>query len=274
MHLRTLETAIGQRLVIRNGRGSSLTAAGKIVASHAARALAALDSMRRALDVLDGRNQGELILAASLMPSVVLLPRILRRFSDRYPGVSVRLRTAPSEAVVREIVRGDADIGIAGEVPTADPVVRRQILVDELVGIAPVGLVRMDGGSASLAELARHSLVLGTESSSTRIVAERCLARAGYRPARACVFDSYAAIKSAVAEGLGVSFMSRLLVREEVERGELIAFRVSGVELMARPIHFVQSGARELTPEEAAFMAVLAEAPWSAAERWQPAANG
>ena len=49
-HLRTLEAAIGQRLVIRNGRGSSLTAAGKIVALHAAKILASLDSMRWALD--------------------------------------------------------------------------------------------------------------------------------------------------------------------------------------------------------------------------------
>ena len=272
MHLRTLETAIGQRLVSRSVRGSSLTPAGRVVASHAARALATLDTMRRELDALDGRNVGELTLAASLTPSVVLLPRILRQLSDRHPGMDIRLRTLPSETVVKEVVRGTAGIGIAGEVPTTDPVVRRQILVDELVGIAPVGLVRFEGGCVTLGELARHALVVGGDGSSTRIVTERYLARAGYRPARVCVFDSYAAITSAVANGLGVSFVSRLLVREHVERGELIAFRVSGVERMARPIHIVQPAATELRAEDAAFMALLDEAPWSALDRWQPAA--
>ena len=60
MHLRTLETAVGQRLVIRNGRGSKLTAAGRIVASHAARMLGTLESMRWALDALNAPSTGEL----------------------------------------------------------------------------------------------------------------------------------------------------------------------------------------------------------------------
>jgi molybdate transport repressor ModE-like protein len=263
MHLRTLEAAIGKRLVSRNGRGSTLTPAGKVVASHATRALATLDGMRRALDALDGRDGRVLSIAASLMPSVVLLPRILRQFSERNPGANIRLRTLASESVVREVARGAADIGIAGEVPTTESVIHKQILVDELVGVAALGMVRFEDGRVSLAELARHCLLLGARESSTRIATERHLARAGYQHAHVRVFDSYAAIKSAVAEGLGVTFMSRLLVREDVERGELVAFRISGIEHMARPIHIVQPAATEPGEEAAAFVALLAEAPWS-----------
>jgi molybdate transport repressor ModE-like protein len=259
MHLRTLETAIGQRLVTRTGRGSSLTAAGKVVASHAVGVLATLDSMRRALDALDARHGGELILAASLTPSVTLIPRVLRRFSDRYPGVNVRLRTVPSETVLREVARAEADIGVAGEVESAEPVIRTEILVDELVGIAPPGLLTLDRGRVSLGELARNSLIVGPDASSTRIVSERHLASAAYRPARVWVFDSYEAIKRAVVGGLGVSFISQLLVREEIERGELIAFRVSGVEPMVRRIQVVQPAFRDLTREGTAFMTILAD---------------
>jgi len=273
MHLRTLEAAIGQRLVTRNGRGSRLTTAGKVVASHAAHVLSTLDGMGRALDALDPRNGGHLTLAASLTPSVVLLPRILRRFVDRYPGVCANLRTVPSETVVREVVRGGADIGIAGEVPTAEPVVRTQLLVDELVGVASPGLLRLQSAHVSLGELARHRLLIGAEGSSTRIVTERYLARAGYRPAQVCVFDSHEAIKRAVADGVGVSFMSRLLVQKEVEQGELRAFRVAGTERMARPIHVLQSATTELTPEGAAFMTFLAEAKSSETEQLPLAAS-
>lgn len=273
MHLRTLEAAIGHRLVTRSGRGSCLTTAGQVVALHAARVLGTLESMRRDLNALDARNGGELVLAASLTPSFVLIPEILRRYSDRYPSVSVELRTVSSESVVREVARGGADLGIAGEVPTADPVARTQILVDELVGIAPAGLLRLDGGCVSLGELARNSLLIGPEGSSTRIVTERALTRAGYRPMRAWVFDSYEAIKRAVVAGVGVSFMSRLLVSEEIERGELVAFRVSGVEPMPRAIQLVQSAARELTSEGAAFITLLANA-LSVTERWQQPPTG
>jgi molybdate transport repressor ModE-like protein len=274
MHLRTLETAIGQRLVTRTRRGSRLTAAGKIVVSHAARVLAILDRMQQALHTLDAGGQGELTVAASLTPSVALLPRILRQFSDRYPGVSVRLRTVASETVVREVARSAAAIGIASEVATEEPVVRRQILMDELVGIAPFGLFNSTGGFVSQGELARHSLLLGGDGSSTRIVTERYLARAEYQPARICAFDSYEAIKRAVADGFGVSFISELLVRGEIDRGELEVFRIFGVGRLIRPIYVVQSSATELTPEGAAFLSLLLDANLVRDAQEQPGVSG
>ena len=103
------------------------------------------------------------------------------RLPARHPGVSVNLRTLPSEMVVREVARGAADIGIAGEVACAEPVIRKQILIDELVGIAPVGLLGSDARIGEPGEFARHSLLLGPEGSSTRMITERHLARAEYR---------------------------------------------------------------------------------------------
>jgi DNA-binding transcriptional LysR family regulator len=122
----------------------------------------------------------------------------------------------------------------------------------------------------SPAELARTSLLLGTDGSSTRIVIERSLARGEYRPSRVWVFDSYEAIRQAVVEGLGISFMSELLVRQQVERGELIAFRVAGIEPMLRPMQMVQSTARDITPESATFMALVSDLIESAIEIWRP----
>lgn len=260
MHLRTLETAVGQRLVIRNGRGSKLTDGGKIVASHAARMLETLESMRWELYALNAPSMGELAVAASQTASLVLIPPVLRDFSARHPGVSVNLRTLPSEMVVREVARGAVDIGIAGEVACPEPVVRKQILIDELVGIAPVGLLSSDAGSVSREEFARHSLLLGPEGSSTRMITERYLARADYRAARIWAFDSSEVIKRAVSYGIGVSFMSQLLVDDEIERGDLVPFRISELERMMRPIYAVQPSLAEPTPQAARFATLMVDA--------------
>jgi LysR family transcriptional regulator, low CO2-responsive transcriptional regulator len=260
MHLRALERAVGQRLVIRNGRGSKLTAAGRIVASHAIQMLGTLESMRWALDALNAPSMGELVVAASQTPSLVLIPPVLRDFSARHPGVSVNLRTLPSEMVVREVARGAVDIGIAGAVACDESVTRKQILIDELVGIAPVGLLSADVGSVSRAVFARHSLLVGPEGSSTRIITDRCLARANYCAARIWTFDSSEAIKRAVADGIGISFMSQLLVRDEIERGDLVPFRIAGLERMTRPIYAVQRSLAELTPQAARFATLMLDA--------------
>jgi len=260
MHLRTLEMAIGQRLVIRNGRGSQLTAAGKIVASHAVGMLTTLESMRSALDALNAPSRGELTVAASHTPSLVLIPPILRDFSERYPVVSVNVRTLPSEVVVREVARGAVDVGVTGEVACAESVVRQQILIDELVGIAPADLISSKDGFMGRGEFARYSLLLGPEGSSTRVITERHLAGAEYRPARIWALDSFEAIRRAVTDGIGVSFMSRLLVSDEIKRGELLSFRISGVERMLRPIYAVQPSLAELAPHAAGFMTLLMDA--------------
>jgi molybdate transport repressor ModE-like protein len=260
MHVRNLEATLGHRLVTRNGRGSTLTPAGKVVVPHAARMLATLDNMRRAVDALGARGGGELTIAASDMPSVVLLPLVLRELTDCHPGLAVELRTLPSEAAVREVARGEADVGIVGESPTPEPVVRRQIMVDELVGVAAPGLLDCDGGCVTLRQLAAHRLLLGNRGSSSRTVTERCLARAGYRPASVWEVGSFEATLRTIEQGLGVGFVSRLMVGEQLARGGLIAFRVSGVERMLRPIHAVENPAGDFTAEASAFMTLLAEA--------------
>ena len=260
MHLRTLETAIGQRLVVRNRRGSELTAAGKIVASHAARTLVTLEAMRWALDALNAPSMGELTLAASQTPSLVLIPPVLRDFSARNPGVSVNLRTLPSEMVVREVARGVVDIGIAGEVACADSVVRRQILIEELVGIAPAGLLRSAADPVSREVFGCQSLLLGPEGSSTRMIAERHLARADYRAARIWAFDSSEVIRRAVKDGIGLSFMSQSLVSDDIDRGDLVPFRIPGQERIMRPIYAVQPSSAEPTPQAARFMTLMMEA--------------
>ncbi|MBV9336661.1 MAG: hypothetical protein JO262_00915 [Solirubrobacterales bacterium] len=73
-------------------------------------------------------------------------------------------------------------------------------------------------------------------------------------------FDSGEVIKRAVAAGLGVSFMSRLLVDEAIQRGEVVRFRISGVERMLRPIDAFQPNLAEPTPHAAGLMTLLVDA--------------
>src|SRR5436305_5365314 len=73
-HLRLLEAAAGQRLVERNGRGSRLTEAGRILAAHAAEALATLGAGEEKLAELSGLQTGTIRLGASTAPGVYILP--------------------------------------------------------------------------------------------------------------------------------------------------------------------------------------------------------
>ncbi|MBA3748719.1 MAG: LysR family transcriptional regulator, partial [Solirubrobacterales bacterium] len=73
-HLRTLEGAAGQRLVERNGRGSTLTEAGTLLALHAGQALQTLQAGEEELHRLSGLEAGTIHIGASTTPGVYLLP--------------------------------------------------------------------------------------------------------------------------------------------------------------------------------------------------------
>lgn len=258
-HLQTLEAAVGERLVERNGRSSQLTDAGRVVAGHATRVLDTLEGMYEDLRALRDAERGTLTLAASTTPGAYVLPSILQCFADRHPGVDVDIVIGPSAWVAERIALREVSLGIAGEVELPEGVRSEPFLDDELVGIAAPGRLRLRRGKARGQELAEQTLLIRESGSSTRAVSERYLARLGYRPAKRWELDSNEAIKRSVRAGLGIGFVSKLVVEEEVEHGQLVSFRLEGAEPIKRSIQLLLPDGRDPTPTEQAFIATLSD---------------
>lgn len=257
-HIKTIEAALSERLVERDGRASQLTEAGQIVATHATRALDALEGMQEELQALRDAERGTLALATSTTAGSYVVPSILQCFAEKHPKVDVDIEIGSSAWVAERIARRECSLGIAGEIPWPAGVIAEPFLDDEVVGIAAPDSIKLRRGRAPLAQLAAQTLLVREPGSSTRHVAERHLARIGYRPAKRWELDSDEAIKRSVAAGLGIGFVSELVVEEDVYRGELITFRVEGVEPMRRSIQLVRPDGRELTHSERAFVTTLA----------------
>jgi molybdate transport repressor ModE-like protein len=258
-HLKTLEAAVGMKLVERHGRSSRLTEAGELVAGHGVRVLDTLESLQEDLRALNGAQRGTLALAASTTPGTYVLPAILQCFAEKHPNVDVDVVIGSSTWVAQRVAQREVALGLAGEVELPDGVVAEPFLDDELVGIGAPGALRVRRGRVGAAQLADKTLLVREHGSSTRAVAERYLARVGYHPAKRWELDSNEAIKRSVQAGLGIGFVSRLVVDEEVERGDLVMFRLEGAEPMKRSVQLLRPDGREPTPSERAFVATLSD---------------
>ncbi len=256
-HLKTLEAAVGATLVERDGRASRLTDAGRIVAAHGARVLDTFEAMDEELRALHGAERGTLALAASTTPGSYVLPSILQCFADRHPRVDVDVVIGSSAWVAERVAHRDVQLGLAGDVALPEGVSGEPFLDDEVTGIAAPGRLKLRDGRASVRELATQTLLVREEGSSTRAVAERALARVGYQPAKRWELDSNEAIKRSVAAWLGVGFVSRLVVEDELARGELESFTVQGAAAMSRSVYLLRPDGRALTPAERAFVETL-----------------
>jgi molybdate transport repressor ModE-like protein len=256
-HLRVLEGAAGQRLVDRGGRGSRLTAAGEVLALHASQALQTLAAGEDELRRLAGLQTGTIHVGASTTPGVYLLPDTLGCFRRDHPGVAVEVEIASTGEILERLVAGRVQLALVGETEHDQRLRLEPFLSDEIVGVARPGALPLRDGRLRPRDLAEQTLLVREAGSSTRRTAERALADAGARSAHVWALDSSEAIKRAAREGLGVAFLSRYAVAEEVERGELEPFRLAGRPPIERRLYVARLARRPLSPSERGFVETL-----------------
>jgi LysR family transcriptional regulator, low CO2-responsive transcriptional regulator len=256
-HLRLLEAAAGQRLVERNGRGSRLTEAGRLLTARAREALAALAAGEEELSALAGLEAGTIHIGASTTPGVYLLPDTLGCFRRDHPNVDVEVEIASTGEMIERLLAGRVQLALVGETQVDDRIDLTPFLSDEIVGIAKPGSLLIRHGRIKPAALAEQTLLVREASSSTRQIADRVLDELGASPARVWELDSSEAIKRAAREGLGIAFLSRYAVAEEIERGELASFRLAGKPRIERGLYIARLARRPLTPSERGFIATL-----------------
>jgi molybdate transport repressor ModE-like protein len=250
-HLRTLERVVGHRLCERAGRATRLTDAGRLLARHADLVLSSLDGLQEELAALSGALTGTLTVASCEAFGVYVLPAALSDFAAERPRAEIQVHIAPSGEVVRAVVDGDAQLGIAGRMRRTTGVVAEPLLCDRLVWVAPANDdLPAVLGPQLMQELA--VIVPGRESSS-RAVVERSLSRLEHPPARRLEVSSLEAVKRAVIHGAGIAALSRLCVADELAAGNLREVGLAGAGGLDRVLDIVRREHRAATPLEHAF---------------------
>jgi molybdate transport repressor ModE-like protein len=256
-HLRLLEAAAGHRLVERTGRGSRLTNAGEVLAARAAQALSTLGAAEEELGALAGLQTGTIHLGASTAPGVYLLPNALGCFRRDHPGVLVEVEVAASAEILKRLLAGRVQLALVGATAADDRIELEPFLEDEVVGVARPGVAPLRNGALEPARLSEFMLLAREPGSSSQQVIDRELRALGIAPAGVWELGSSEAIKRAAREGLGLAFLSRYAVAEEVDRGDLESFRLAGRPPLLRDFSVARLAGRPLSPAERGFVETL-----------------
>ncbi|MCV6546003.1 MAG: LysR substrate-binding domain-containing protein [Cohaesibacter sp.] len=136
------------------------------------------------------------------------ITEVLSRFRQRYPKVTVNLRTGNSEDVLNELRSYDAEIGVIGSLQPGSDMTMQQLSTTKIIAFAARDLVPDSMSHISLKELANYPLIFREDGSKTRQKLEEALLEKGldYRPA--IVAEGREAVQAIVASGAGVGFVS------------------------------------------------------------------
>lgn len=254
-----LEGEVRNSLFDRRAGRIALTDAGERLYEVARSILALHEEARERLGGAPPDVAGDLPIAASSVPGECYLSALLSSFRERCPKVHVRASAGDSDSVMKDVVRGEATLGLVGKEAERASLESRPIGTDVLVLVVPPGHAWAARRRISLDVLAREPLIIRERGSGTRWALRKGLERVGSSLDEMNVtleMGSNAAIKDAVGRGLGVSFVSRSTVERELRSGELRAVSVRGL-VLTRTLYAVHHRRRPPSPAASAFLGFL-----------------
>jgi len=200
--VRSLEVELRQPLLDRNGRGVTLTEAGKRLLAHARGILQQVQRARDDLEDQRGAATGRLAIALPPSVSRTLTGPLVQAFREQLPRATLTLVEGLSAYALEWLAIGRVDGAVVYNV-TPSPAIDLQPLLDEplyLVSARAPGARRI-GDPVTLREVAAHELVIPSRPHSMRMLLETALAGEGSRARVALEIESVPAILDLVQQG-------------------------------------------------------------------------
>ncbi|MBY5982958.1 LysR family transcriptional regulator [Halomonas sp. DP5Y7-2] len=220
--LADLERQLGVVVFERPGRRLSLNDTGHRLLPRAEQLLDELDDLVAAAVEPGDVLHGSLAISASATIGTYLLPPLAGEFGEWHPGVDLRLRLRNTGEVIAEVQRFDADLGLI-EGRCHEPGLASEVWCeDHMVVVCAPGHPLVEKGRISDVDLAEQPWILRELGSGSREVLEAAVLPRVARLKVRMELGQHEAIKQAVAAGLGLGCLSRLSVRGELERGDLV----------------------------------------------------
>ncbi len=206
------EAELGERLLARDQRAVTLTAAGEALLPYARAALAQVEPGRQAVVALRGLVTGHLRVGLVMPLPDRRVVRAIGAFGRKYPGIELTLVENETDALLDGLAVGDLHTAFLGLGPGQDPpaglqaiVVAREPAVLAVHPDHPLAARR----SVRLSVLRDAPIVTLTRASRLRTVLETECLRAGFAPRIVAETSDLNVMVQLVAEGIGVALMPR-----------------------------------------------------------------
>jgi len=224
--IRLLEEEVGAKLLDRSGGKVSITASGKLFQKYAEDTLEARKAVLVSIAETERVPKGEIIVGANEGTCLHILPEVFSEFKRQYPDVAINIQRSHYGRILDAIIDNSVDFGVIS-LPVSDA--RLTVVLihrDELVIIVPSTHALAEMKSVSLEEAAKYPLVL-PKIGHTRDALDNLFHERRLKPRCAMELDSSELLKRFVAAGMGVGFIPRSHVQEDVRAGVLDAIAIA-----------------------------------------------
>lgn len=202
-----LEERVGFMLFERQQGRLAPTAEARVLFEEVERAFVGMDRIAQAAQQIRAMRRGSLRVAGSPAVALDLLPAVIARFVERYPGMDVILLAHSATTVVEKIASGQCDVGLIAE-PIPHPAVKSERLGNAVMRcIVPRGHRLARRASLGPDDLRDERFVSFPQSFDARSAIDRVFVEAGVSRELVIEAQLSQAIVALVANGAGVALI-------------------------------------------------------------------
>lgn len=218
-HVRQLEVELRQTFLLRNGRGVTLTDAGRVLLEHGRGILHQVALARKELGRVRGALAGRVAIGLPTSLARVLTVPLTRAFRSRMPDAAISISEGLSTTLQAGLISGRLDVVVLYNAQPAPELELQAIAEEELVLVSKrsPGLAEDPPPSPlPLKQVAGLPLVIPSCPNAIRMHVEAMLASVDAHPSIALKIDGVPAILDLVADGAGHAILSRNAVNSSI----------------------------------------------------------
>ena len=253
--VRKLEEAIGEPLFDRSSRNGSLTDAGRVLQEYAEKLLNLRHETHQALGDLRSLRAGRLSVAANEFTSLCLL-KVLDEYRRLHPMVKITVQRSLASRIPHDILNHQIELGMLSFRPD-EPRLRSVVVYrDELAFIVHPKHPLAHQRQLSIRQLGTETFIAHNVLSPYREIVLRVFRESGVRLNTDVEMPTVETIRWMVERNVGVAFLPRMCVEQEIAEKRLVAVRVPEIEV-ERKIFLVQPARRAVSYAAEAFLELV-----------------
>lgn len=270
--VRKAEARIGAPIFDRSTSPIGVTELGRAYIRAAEQVLQIEADLQQYLDDTEKCLTGALTLGGTTFFTSYVLPPLVSAYSERYPGVELRLHEAHTGQLKQELQEGTLDFALdntlldpaiyeAVEIQTEQVIlaVPRALPVNEKAAAFRLSAKELPQAGAPCVPLelfADTPFLLLKEGNDTRRRAEQLCAQAGFEPKIRLALDQQLAAYNLAGYGLGAAFISDTLALSAPPDERLCFYRIDSPDAV-RTISLFYKRTRALTAPMRAMLTML-----------------
>ncbi|UCD33565.1 MAG: LysR family transcriptional regulator [Desulfobacterales bacterium] len=258
-HIKDLENHFGCNLIDRLGKKAVPTKAGELLYKYATQLLALADETETAMAEFQGKIKGRLVVGGSTIPGEYILPKLIGAFTKDYPEVKISLFIGDTQQVVGDILSGVLELGIVGAISSDKNIWQETLIEDDLRLIVPADHKWGNQKNIHLSDIFEEPFIMREHGSGTLKSIRLRLSDTGYSPEdlnMVAEMGSTAAVIQGIKSKVGISILSVIAVKEELQAKTLRSLTIKGLNLK-RHFYMTTHRRRSLSPICNAFIKYL-----------------